>query len=245
MEQDDGMHTSLALALAVLLPAAVPSGASGSSGSSEDVDAVVRRCVEAYGGNGGLARAAVRREEGRVTSLLHPGDVGRIARAYARPGKLRVEIEFPGSAPEIRVLAGGRGWREGAAVTGPRLDAMVLQAARLDLPALLGVPGAKIQDRGQGEVDGKPVRVLAIEPAPGLTVEAHVDADGRILRSRGSTGGPLTPFACETTYGDFRKIDGVLVAFHEWTWASGKNTGETVLEKIEFPRTLPEATFAP
>jgi hypothetical protein len=90
------------------------------------------------------------------------------------------------------------------------------------------------------------VRVLSFEPAPGLTVEAQIDpSSGRVLRTRGSSGGPHVPVAFETTYDDFRKIDGVLVAFHEVNWANGKTTGETVLAKIEFPRELPAGTFAP
>ena len=252
-----GMTVPLALAAALvaaaLVPAAAPSDApasgmpaSGATKTSPEIEALVRRCVEAYGGNGAIARASVRREEGRVTSLLHPGDVGHIVRSYQRPGKLRVEISFPGVDPEIRVVDGERGWREGTAVRGPRLEAMVLQATRLDLPALLSIPGVNIEDRGKGVVDGTAVRVLAIEPAPGLTVEAHLDvASGRILKSRGSTGGPLTPIAFETTYGDYRKVDGVFVAFHEWNWANGKTTGETVIDKIEFLRELPAGTFAP
>ena len=90
------------------------------------------------------------------------------------------------------------------------------------------------------------VRVLSFEAAPGLTVEAQIDPkSGRVLRTRGSSGGPHVPVAFETTYGEFRKVDGVLVAFHEWNWANGRTTGETVLEKVEFPRELPPGTFAP
>jgi hypothetical protein len=146
----------------------------------------------------------------------------------------------------VRVLDGARGWRGGEEATGPRLDAMVLQAARLDVVALLAVPGTKIVDGGAAFVSGIRVRVLSFEPAPGLTVEAQIDpASGRVLRTRGSSGGPHVPVAFETTYGEFRKVDGVLVAFHEWNWANGKSTGETVLEKVEFPRELPPGTFAP
>ena len=241
------MHATLAVAVALaaaLAPAAA--GEAPKKNGRESVDALVRKAVEAYGGKPGFARSAVRREEGTVTSLLHPGDTGRIVRAYARPGRLRVEVAFPGSDPEVRVLDGARGWRGGEEATGPRLDAMVLQAARLDVVALLAVPGTKITDGGTAMVNDKVVRVLSFEPAPGLTVEAQIDpSSGRVLRTRGSSGGPHVPVAFETTYDDFRKIDGVLVAFHEVNWANGKTTGETVLAKIEFPRELPAGTFAP
>jgi hypothetical protein len=37
----------------------------------------------------------------------------------------------------------------------------------------------------------------------------------------------------------------VLVPFHERNWANGRSTGETVLDRVEFPKALPAATFRP
>ncbi len=245
-----GMHAlaraaSLAAALSLAAPARAAEAGAKEAKGREPVATLVKRCVEAYGGKAAFARSALRRETGSVTSLLHPGDVGQIGRAYARPGKLRVEIAYPGGG-EIRVLDGARGWRDGEEVGGPRLQAMVLQAARLDVVAMLAAPETKVQDRGGTTVNGVAVRILSFAPAPGLAVEAHVDPkSGRILRTRGSAGGPNVPIAFETTYGDFRKVDGVLVPFHEWNWANGKSTGETILREVEFPRVLPPETWAP
>lgn len=227
-------------------PSPIAQAAQTNASSRQAIRALVNRCVAAYGGKAALARAAVTLEEGRVTSLLHPGEHGRIARAYVRPGKLRVETEFPSGPGEIRVLDGGRGWRNGEPVDGPRLAAMILQAARLDLPALLSAWVEKVEDRGATEIDGRPVRVLALQPAPGLVVIAEVDVGtGRILRSRGSSVDPGMPLAFETTYGDFREVDGVLVPFLERNWANGRTTGETILEKVSFPKTLPDGHFRP
>lgn len=235
-----------ALVAATRLPPPIVSAAQPKASSRQAVRALVNRCVAAYGGKPALARAAVVLEEGRVTSLLHPGEHGRIGRAYVRPGKLRVETEFPSGPGEIRVLDGGRGWRNGEPVDGPRLAAMILQAARLDLPALLSAWVEKVEDRGATEIDGRPVRVLALQPAPGLVVIAEVDVGtGRILRSRGSSVDPGMPLAFETTYGDFREVDGVLVPFLERNWANGRTTGETILEKVSFPKTLPDGHFRP
>jgi hypothetical protein len=212
-----------------------------------DVAALVARCVEAYGGKAALAKAARWRQEGSVTSLLHPGEKGRIARAYERPGRLRVEIAYPGGGGEVRVLAGGRGWRDGEEASGPRLAAMILQAARVDLPALLSSPGSKVTAAGTIELGGKTLRVLAVEPAPGLVVEAAIDpASGRILRSRGASRDPgAAAIEFVTTYSGFVRVAGVLVAMREENWANGRSTGETVLEKVEFPSALPEGTFGP
>lgn len=236
------MPVSLAAVASLTLLAATPATPAG-----EGVGALVRRCVAAYGGKGAMATAARSRAEGTVTSVvLHPGATGRFVRAYDRPGRLRVEIVYPGGAPEVRVLDGGRGWRNGEDAAGPRLDAMILQASRLDLPALLSSREAKVKDAGGLDLDGKRLRVLAIEPAPGLVVEAAIDpATGRILRSRGASSNPGMALEFVTTYSDFEEVQGVLVPRREENWANGRSTGVTILEKVSFPRTLPEGTFRP
>lgn len=235
---------SLVLAAA---PPVRPSPPAPGAPAGGAVAALVGRCVEAYGGEAALAKAARARQEGSVTSLvLHGGAKGRLVRTYERPGRLRVEIAYPGGATEVRVLDGGRGWRDGEEVGGPRLAAMILQAMRLDLPALLSAWRDRVTDAGATQLGGKPLRVLAIEPAPGLVVEAAIDpSTGRILRSRGASKDPGMPLEFVTTYSDFREVAGVLVAMREENFANGRTTGETVLTKVEFPAAMPEATFRP
>jgi hypothetical protein len=232
---------SLAAVLSLSLGAVAPDAP-----APKDVAALVQRCVAAYGGKAGLARAARTRVDGEVTSVvLHPGETGKIVREYERPARLRVEIRYAGH-PEIRVLDGGRGWRDGEEATGPRLDAMVLQAARLDLPALLQANVAKLKDGGAAVVDGRKVRLVAVAPAEGLLVEAAIDpATGRILRSRGaSTGGPQ-PIEFVTTYSSFKQVEGVLVPMREENWANGQSTGVTTVKKVAFPGRFADGTFRP
>ena len=227
-----------ALALAAVQPSAPAKG---------DVAALVKRCVAAYGGPAAIARSARSQVEGTVTSVvLHPGETGEIGRAYERPGRLRVEIAYPGGEGEVRVLDGAKGWRNGEVAEGPRLEAMVLQAVRLDLPALLQSSSAKLRDGGTAEVGGRKVRLLALVPAPGLLVEAAIDpATGRILRSRGASTSGAMPLEFVTTYSQFKTVDGVLVPMREENWANGKVTGVTVLRKVTFPKELPGWMFRP
>ncbi len=235
------MTASLAAVLSLSLAAVTPDAP-----ASKDVGALVQRCVAAYGGKAALARSARSRVDGEVTSVvLHPGETGKIVREYERPGRLRVEIRYAGQ-PEIRVVDGARGWREGEEATGPRLDAMVLQAARLDLPALLQANVTKLKDGGTAVVEGRKVRLLAVSPAEGLLVEAAIDpATGRILRSRGaSTNGPQ-PIEFVTTYSKFKQVEGVLVPMREENWANGKSTGVTTVKKVTFPGRFADGTFRP
>jgi hypothetical protein len=209
--------------------AGLPAGAAGPTARD-----LASRCVVAYGGAEAIGRASGFVQVGTVTSLLHPGLTGRIGRAFRRPGRLRVEIEYPDRSGEIRILDGTAGWRDGAPASGPQLAAMVLHAARLDIPALLAEKGRKLADRGTWQHEGKTLRVLAVEVGPGLEVEAGIDPDtGLILRSRSFTVGPGQPVEFVTSYSEFREVGGVLFAFREGNWANGATTGETVLSRIE------------
>ncbi len=239
------MISSLAAAALSVGLAAVQPTAPANAG----VAALVEKCVAAYGGPAAIARSARSPMEGTVTSVvLHPGELGESARAYERPGRLRVEIAYPASpdAGEVRVLDGTKGWRNGEAAAGARLDAMVLQAARVDLPALLQASLGKLRDGGKSTVGGTSVRLVALEPAPGLLVEAAIDpATGRILRSRGASTAGATPLEFVTTYSEFEKVDGVLVPMREENWANGKSTGVTTVNKVSFPGAMPEWMFRP
>jgi hypothetical protein len=105
---------------------------------------------------------------------------------------------------------------------------------------------AKVKDGGTADVGGIEVRLLALEPAPGLLVEAAIDpASGRILRTRGASTSGSVPLEFITTFSDFRKVDGVLVPMREENWANGKSTGVTTLEGVAFPGTLPADMFRP
>jgi hypothetical protein len=234
------VSTQVAVAL-TLIAVASPSRAAA---PPPEVAALVERCVAAYGGAAALRSLVAVRQAGTVTSLLHPGQAGRLQRVAARGGRLRVEIAWSGE-PEVRVVDGPTGWRGGAPVQGPPLSAMVLQAARFDLPLRLKEGLDRLEDRGVVEQDGKRLRALALEVAPGLVVEAGLDpATGRILRSRAATSsGPAIEFV--TTYGDFRTVGGLLFAFREGNWANGASTGETVLTSVELLARLPEGAFRP
>jgi hypothetical protein len=208
------------------------------------VAALLRRCLAAYGGPTALQAASKVRQEGTVTSIRHPGEQARLVRTYDRVRGLRVQVGWR-DRPESRLVVQGRGWRDGEEVQGPPLTAMLLQAARLDLPALLQASAATVLDRGTIRHEGRTLRALAVVLQPGVSVEADLDpGSGRILRSRGAAAGPPS-VEFVTTYDDFRTVDGVLVPFREGNWANGAATGETVLRTVRFLYAAPEATFTP
>ncbi len=232
-----------ALALAVLwIAAPAPSRAAG------DLDTLVRKVIDAYGGEKALRKATTRIDTGTVNSTMSRG-AGAVTRTFQRPDKLRVEIRFPGEGGELRILDGGTGWRQGEQVSGAQLDSMALQAARLALPLSLLERRAGLRDAGSVNRDGKELRVIEYPPAAGMRIAAEIDpASGRILRTTGSSRSSAeSPVTIEfvTEYADFRKVGGVLVPFREQNFAMGTRTGETILKRVEIGKALPGGTFAP
>ena len=176
-----------------------------------EVAALVRRCVAAYGGKDALARAA-RDAAGGAGHLAPPPRRGRADRPRPRaPRPAPRRDRLPRLAAEIRVARRRARVAQRRGGGGPRLASMLLQAARLDLPgAPLGVGG-----EGGGPRDRRGGRRAASgcspsSPRPGLVVEASIDvATALIVRSRGASRDPGMPLEFVTTYGDFRKVNGV------------------------------------
>lgn len=214
--------------------------------AADDLAAVVKKTLEAYGGEAALAKVVAVRSTGKVASEMRKGAQGTMVRTFARPRRLRVELGYPNEAAEVRVLDGARGWRHGAEVKGPPLDAMVLQAARLGLPLLLAEKRAQLRDGGVVERDGVKLRAIEVPLDGAMTVIALVEpSTGHILHSLGKAPGPQMPIEFGSSYGDFRRVQGVLVPFQERTVAMGTFTGETTLEKVEFLTAAPLEAFVP
>jgi hypothetical protein len=228
-----------------ILACGVPSGPARAAGS---LDELLDRTVKAYGGEAALRKAALVRETGKVTSRMRGGTAGDIVREFERPDRLRVFIRYGGPDTEARVYDGKTGWREGKAVTGPPLDAMVLQAARLALPLILSDRKASLVDRGTSTVDGKELRTLDLPLGNGLTLTVGIDPEsGQIVRSSGTGGMGMggKPLEFVTRYSDYRRVDGVLRPFREENFANGFVTGETTLSRVEVLESFPPGTFRP
>lgn len=202
-------------------------------------DDIVERVLGAYGGMENWTAAESVSETGRVSSTMRSTD-SPIARSYRYPGTLRVEIGREGGA-EIRKLDGGKGWRGETEVTGPQLDAMALQAARMALPRILADPTSKVKDNGEVERDGTKYRELEVELPEKMSLVVQIDTSNwHIVRSIGRAPSPqfgTGTLEFVTDYLDFRLVDGFLFSFHEINYAQGTKTGETKLDKIHVART--------
>jgi hypothetical protein len=210
------------------------------------VGALVEKVIEAYGGKAALEKYPVVVQEGEVTAHQSK-DVGRVLRIHESPRRLRVTIAYPGGMPEQRILDGARGWRDGREVTGaPPHVAMVLQSARMALPASLLANLERLVDEGTVERDGKKLRALTLLLGDGLALTAEIDpGSGRILRAVARMPGGVGNLEFVTAYSEFRKVSGVLVPFREENFVQGRHSGTTEIRSVEFLVEAPTGVFRP
>ena len=207
--------------------------------STASASSLADEVIAAYGGRIAWASVQAIRQTGTVRAMR--GDE-KVTREFVRPDKLRVVVTSP-RGDEVRVVDGKTGSRNGVEATGPMLDAMILQAARSDLPMLLIDRAGSVSDRGTTTRDGATYRVLEVAIGPTMKVTLEIDPKThRILHSTGT----MPSMTFETAYSDFRTIDGRLFAMHEINIAAGMKTGETTIEKVEVvSRDAPKAGASP
>jgi hypothetical protein len=235
-----------ALAAAATGAAAAEPAPSRPAVEKESPAALIRRCMAAYGGERARVRLGRVRVTGTIRSKLHPGQDGVETRLFARSARLRVEVAFPGSEPEVRVLDGARAFRYGQPAPGPVALSLQLQVARLDLPALLEEWESRVEDLGKVEYEGQDLRVLGLETSPGVRIEAGLDpGSARIIYVRGVARNGPSQLEVFTVYRNFRMVDGVLVPFREEGWTTAESTGDLDLTRVEFLDEVPEGSFAP
>jgi hypothetical protein len=190
---------------------------------AQSLDDVVGNVMKEYGGAAAWQKVTTIRETGKVVPAMRKGD-GAMTRFWQKPDKLRIEIVYPDNR-EVRVVDGDHGTRNEKEATGPGLDAMKLQAARLALPLLLVEKRASLNDLGMREG----FRAIEVPLSASLTLTVDIDPKTwHIARSTGKTG--AMDFVVD--YNDFRRVDGLLFAFSESGMAQGTPTAKTTLDAI-------------
>jgi len=193
------------------------------SAHAQSLDDVISNVMKEYGGKAAWAKVTSLHETGTVVPVMRKGD-GKLTRTWSGPGKLNVEIVYPTNT-EVRIVDGDHGTRNGTEVTGGNLDAMKLQAARLELPMLLVTKRATLKDLGMK--DG--VRSIEVPLSETLALTVNIDPKtSHILRSTGKAG--TLEFVVD--YSDFRRVGGLLFPFAEAGMAQGMPTANTKFDAI-------------
>ncbi len=201
------------------------------AGQPAAVADVVAQVVKAYGGEKKLRSVTGYHASGEQWAAMSNQTI-QAERWFGRPDRLRLKLAYPDHT-EIRLTDGSAGWSgssdDSLEPANPmKLMAMRLQSVRLDVPLRLLEQQANIQAM-EADAVGRIVLRLTIEE--GLHIDYHIDPNSfRITRAVTAMEAPQ-PMEFAADYDKFKKVDGILVAMKETTYA-----GETLTSKLELRR---------
>jgi hypothetical protein len=240
MHRKKGHRTPLIITVA-LVGSALPTIAHGQSVSS-DPGPVVDRVLEAYGGGDAVRSVDSYRQEGMLVTARGAAH-GQVYRISEGASKLSVLVDYPGRS-EVRLLEEDVAWRGTSPasltpVEGPLQGAMALQAARIALPRLLDELRAETELAGPSD---EGMAVLVVRVGQDLLLRVYVEEETNlIVRTESVIESAPAVVGFATNYSDHRSVDGVVFAFREETYASGRHTATSIIESVELNPEGPRA----
>ena len=212
----------------------------GAAAAGEPAQQVLEKVASAYG----ATPPAAIRQTGTTTSFTRGN--GTLKRLFRAPDRFRSEISYA-SGIEVRTLHGAMAWNQGAQANAAARSAIVLQAARIALPWNLLALKSGIVDKGvESNSAGKAVQIIEFQVEPQLKMIVGIEIEsGHIVRSLGimAFGAQTVEFA--THYSDFHSQGGRTYAGREEQFATGRHIGYSIIDRVEYPQTLPDSAFEP
>ena len=235
---------------AVLLVSTPLYAHAGVEAPPQNVKELIPKIISAYGGEDAIRRAKRIYATGDITAFMR-NYKGTYTRYLERDRKLRVETAYASGSSELRILNGKTGWRRMdktpfMEVKEYQLLAMVYQYKQLDMPYGLLTGQYNVTDEGSSTLNGAEVEVLDLEDSEGPPMKIYVDLKSfHIVRIEGYffVKGNLTSLAAE--FGDFRKVDGLLLPFKITNFGSGQLIGETIIKKYKINPSIEGSLFKP
>ncbi len=243
------MRRLSAIALVLMLMMPLSATTRESNQYSSDVEDLVSRVVEAYGGREKLQNMQSVYGEGEIKAFVS-GKRGSSVTYLARDRKLRVETLFKGSS-EVEILNGERGWRtakNGALqrVDGIRYLGMIYQFKHLYLPYGLMKGTYRIKDAGWEMFRGMAVRILDLSDDEGPPMKVFIDTETyRIVKVIGYFTIDDSEATLTIVFGDFKTVDGVPFPFRMTDYGNGFKIKETVMKSYSLNGKMDQALFSP
>jgi len=201
--------------------------------AEDDVFATIDKVVDAYGGRARLMGIDAYRLEASMNAVRR-GEQADIIRIVEGVDRFELMLRYP-SQTEVRVFKEGQTWQGSdpnnlAVVQGPPGAAIVLQSARINIVKLLDNMRLRVRQGSESPAN----TVLQLRLSTNLWVRALIDkATHHVIATQSLMQMGKQTMLFETQYSDFRKIDGVLFAFHEEKYAGGMHMGSIDVKQIE------------
>ena len=234
--------TLLGIALcAVLAPAVM----------AQTVDEIIAKNIQAHGGMEKLKSVKTMRMTGKM--MMGPGMEAPFSLSSKRPKMTRVEFTFQGMTG-IQAYDGKDGWMVMPFMGKKDPEAMPEDQVKLmDDQADMDGPlvdwkekGNKVELLGKEQVEGAEAWKIKVTKKDTTVVTMYLDAESFLeIKTEGKRKMRGTEFEGETLFGDYKEVDGIMVAHSMESGPKGSpQRQKMVFEKIEMNPPLADSLFA-
>jgi hypothetical protein len=225
-------------------------GLAGAAVRAQTADEIINKHLQARGGKDKIKAVQSERMTGKMVAQ---GMEAPVVMELARPNKLRMEFTIQGMTG-IQAYDGKAGWSVMPFMGKTDPEAMSADEikqtedqADLDGPLVdYKEKGNQVELVGKEDVEGTPAYKLKVTKKDGDVVNIYIDAEQYMqIKESGKVTIRGQEIESETTFGDFKPVDGVIYPFSIESKAKGAPSGMSItVTKIDVNPTLDAARFA-
>jgi outer membrane lipoprotein-sorting protein len=226
-------------------------GLAGAALHAQTADEIINKHLQARGGKDKIKAVQSERMTGKMT--MGQGMEAPVVMELSRPNKLRMEFTIQGMTG-VQAYDGKSGWSVMPFMGKTDPEAMSADEikqtedqADIDGPLVdYKEKGHQIELIGKEDVEGTPAYKLKVTKKNGDIVNVFIDAEQYMLiKESGKVTVRGQEIESETTFGDFKPIEGVIYPFSIESKAKGAPGGMAItVSKMELNPTLEANRFA-
>jgi outer membrane lipoprotein-sorting protein len=226
-------------------------GLAGAAVQAQTADELIAKNLQARGGKDKIKAVQSARMTGKM--VMGQGMEAPFTLEMSRPNKMRMEFTIQGMTG-VQAFDGKTGWSVMPFMGKKDPEAMsadeVKQAAdQADMDGVLvdyKDKGHQVEYAGKEDVEGTPAYKLKVTKKNGDIANVYLDAESYLeIKQAGKTKMRGQEIEGETTFGDFKTVDGLVFPFSMEQKAKGMPVGMTMtISKIELNPTVEGSRFA-
>jgi outer membrane lipoprotein-sorting protein len=226
-------------------------GLAGAAVQAQTADEIINKNLEARGGKDKIKTVQAARMTGKM--VMGQGMEAPFVMEVARPNKMRMEFTIQGMTG-VQAFDGKSGWSVMPFMGKKEPEAMSAEESKQysDQADIDGVlvdykeKGHQVEYAGKEDVEGTPAHKLKVTKKNGDVVNVYIDTESYMeIKEAGKTKMRGQEIEGESTFGDFKTVDGLVFPFSIEQKAKGAPTGMTMtISKIEVNPKLEDSRFA-
>jgi len=216
----------------------------------QTVDEIIAKNIEAHGGMEKMKSVKTMRMTGKM--MMGPGMEAPFSMSAKRPKMSRVEFTFQGMTG-IQAYDGKNGWMVMPFMGKKDPEAMPEEQSKMmDDQADIDGPlvdwkekGSKVELLGKEQVEGADVWKVKITKKDTTVTTVFIDAESFLeIKTEGKRKLRGTEFEGETLFGDYKEVDGMMMAHSMESGPKGSpQRQKMVFDKIEVNLALADSLF--